>query len=261
MPVPRTYQCEAVILKKSPFGEAGLMVTLFTRGQGKVRAVARGARRSTSKLVGHLEPLTQVHLSIARGRSMDHIGQAQIIQNFSGIKEDLAAVAKALYVAELVDGFGAEANSNQPLYDLALETLHSLNQNPDSEWPVRYFQIHLLRVSGFMPELYQCVECRQPLAPGQHQFSPSLGGTLCLTCRPETTQILRLSLRALKVLRLLHRGTLREAIPLKVGTGLAEELKSLMGNTVSYWLEREIRSNSFLEQLHRESKRRVFLGF
>ena len=208
--------------------------------------------------MGHLEPLTQVQLSIAHGRSMDYIGQAQIIQNFSSLKEGLDAMAKALYVAELVDGFGAEASSNQPLYDLALETLHSLNQNTDSEWPLRYFQVHLLRVSGFMPELYCCVECRQSLAPGQHRFSPSLGGTLCLTCRPETSQVLHLSLRALKVLRLLHRGTLKETIPLRAGPGLAEELKSLMGNTVSYWLEREIRSNSFLEQLHNESKRGVY---
>ena len=104
MPVPRSYHCEAVILKKSPFGEAGLAVTFITRDQGKVRAIARGARRSTSKLMGHLEPLTQVQLSIARGRSMDYIGQAQIIQNFSSLKEDLGAVAKALYVAELAEG-------------------------------------------------------------------------------------------------------------------------------------------------------------
>lgn len=258
MPVPRSYHCDAVVLKKSPFGEAGLAVTLFTRGQGKVRAVARGARRSTSKLMGHLEPLTQVQLSITLGRGMDYIGQAQIIDNFSGIKEDLGAVAKALYVAELVDGFGAEASPNQPLYNLTLETLHALNQNPDSEWPLRFFQLHLLRVSGFMPELYQCVECRQPLAPGQHRFSPSMGGALCLTCRPETYQVLHLSLRALKVLRLLHRGTLREAMPLQEIPALAEELKALMGNTVRYWLEREIRSNSFLEHLRSESKRGVY---
>ena len=109
-----------------------------------------------------------------------------------------------------------------------------------------------------MPELYQCVECRQPLAPDKHRFSPSIGGTLCLTCRPETTQVFHLSLRALKVLRLLHRGTLKDAIPLKVDPALAQELKSLMDNTVSYWLEREIRSNSFLEQLRSESGRGVY---
>ncbi len=109
-----------------------------------------------------------------------------------------------------------------------------------------------------MPELYQCVECRQSLEPGQHRFIPSMGGTLCISCRPETPHVLPLSLRALKVLRLLHRGTLREALPIKVSPALNEEIKALMGATVSYWLEREIRSNSFLEQLHNESKRGVY---
>ena len=68
MAPPRTYHCEALILKHVPFGEADLLVTFFTRERGKIRAVARGARRSNSKLVGHLEPLTQVNLSVAQGR-------------------------------------------------------------------------------------------------------------------------------------------------------------------------------------------------
>ena len=258
MPVTRSYQCEALTLNKSPFGEGGLMVTLFTRELGKVRAVARGARRSTSKLIGHLEPLTQVHLSMAHGRDLAYINQAQVIQNFTRLKEDLDAVAKALYVSELVDGFGAEASPNQPLYSLALETLHTINQHPDSEWPLRFFELHLLRVSGLLPELYRCVECSQPLAPGKHRFSVSVGGTLCLNCRPETAHVRPLSFRALKVLRLLHRGQLREAIPLKIVPALKEEISSLLSNAVSYWMEREIRSNSFLDQLHNEQKQGVY---
>ena len=77
MAPPRTYRCEAIILGYTPLGEADLLVTMFTRDQGKVRAVGKGARRSTSKLVGHLEPLTVVKLSMAHGRSMDIISQAE----------------------------------------------------------------------------------------------------------------------------------------------------------------------------------------
>ena len=258
MPGPRSYQCEALTLKKSPMGEADLLVTLFTRDQGKVRAVAKGARRSTSRLVGHLEPLTQVQLSVAHGRSLDYISQAQVIGNFISLKSDLTAVSNGFYVAELVDGFGQESSPNQPLYRLALETLQCMDQHLDSQWPLRYFELHLLRVSGFMPELYRCVECRKTLTPDQHRLSPAVGGTLCPDCRPEGVHVRSLSLRALKVLRLLDRGQLPEIVSMKLDSPLAAELESLTGGAVKYWLEREIRSKSFVDQLQSESQRKVY---
>ena len=258
MPAPRSYHCEGLTLKKSTLGEADLLITLFTREQGKVRAVAKGARRSTSKLVGHLEPLTQGRFSMSHGKNLDYINQAQVTESFAEIKGDLGALTKALYVAELVDGFGAEANPNPALFTLAVDTLHAIMQHPESEWPLRFFEIHLLAVSGLMPELYQCVECRQTLTPGEHRFSPSVGGTLCTVCQPEKAHVRPLSLRALKVLRLIHRGPMADVLSLKTDESLSEELKSLTGGTVSYWLEREIRSKSFLDQLQRESRRQVY---
>jgi len=258
MAAPRTYRCEALTLKKSPMGEADLVVTLFTKDRGKLRAVAKGARRTSSKLMGHLEPLTHVRLSLAQGRNLDYVTQAQVVESFANLKQDLGAITKGLYVAELVDGFGSEASSNQPLYQLAIEILKSIEQDPENEWPLRFFEMHLLRVSGLMPELYRCVECQQSLSPGGHRFSPTLGGTLCSNCQPAGAQVRPLSLRALKVLRLLHRSPLPSVMGLKADPTLAYELKSVLGGTVSYWLDKEIRSNSFLEQLHRESKTAVY---
>jgi DNA repair protein RecO (recombination protein O) len=258
MPVPRYYLCDGLTLKKSTLGEADLIVTLFTREHGKLRAVAKGARRSTNKLVGHLEPLTLGRFSMSNGKSLDYINQVQITETFAAIKSDLGAVSKALYVAELVDGFGAEANPNPALFNLAVETLQAIGQVPESEWPLRFFEIHLLAVSGLMPELYQCVECNQALSPGEHRFSPAVGGTLCSVCQPENAHVRPLSLRALKVLRLIHRGPMAAVLSLKADDKLTDELKSLIGGAVSYWLEREIRSKSFLEQLHRESRSQVY---
>ncbi len=254
MAPPRTYQCEALTLKKATFGEADLMVTLYTREYGKLRAVAKGARRSTSKLVGHLEPLTQLRLALAKGRNLDIITQAQVLESFTPLKENLEAVSQGLYVAELTDGFGAEDNPNAPLYRLALETLHSLEQNPGNEIPLRYFELHLLRVSGLMPELQICVECGRDLEPEGHRFSPNVGGALCPECNPSDANVRPLSLRALKVLRSMQRGRLAEVTRLNLDIDLAQELKSLLGTSIAFWLGKEIRSNSFIEQLLRESK-------
>ena len=184
MAPPRTYRCEAITLKTAPLAEADLLVTLFTRERGKLRAVARGARRVSSKLIGHLEPLTQVRLSMAQGRNLDYVNQAQVIDGFSDLKQDLDATTKGFYVAELVDGFGSEASPNPPLYQVAEDVLKSIGLNPNSDWPLRFFEMQLLNLSGLMPELYRCVECRTTLSPDKHRFSPALGGAICTDCRP-----------------------------------------------------------------------------
>ena len=251
MPAPRQYHSEALTLRKMPLGESDLIVTFYTRDSGKLRAVAKGARKNSSRLVGHLEPLTQVSLSLARGRNLDMVTQAQVMSNFPPLKDHLEAITKGLYLAELVDGFGSEDQANPALYNLALDTLNAVAKNPDSDLPLRYFEFRLLAVSGLMPELYNCVECRCPLEPGAHRFSPNVGGVICLDCNPEEAPIRPLSVRALKVLRLFHRGSPAQAYPLHLDTALAHELKTLLAAAVSYWLEREIRSNSFLEHLQR----------
>ena len=257
MAPPRTYRTEALTLRRSTLGEADLLLTLYTKDRGKIRAVAKGARRSTSKLVGHLEPLTRVQLSLSIGRSLDIITQAQVLSNFTPLKETLAGITKGLYVAELVDGFGSEAQSNPAVYDLALGTLDAIAKDPESELPLRFFELRLLNASGLMPELYECVECRRPVAPGSHRFSPNVGGILCLDCGPAEAQIRPISLRALKVLRLFHRASTSQTPSISVAPALAQELKTLLASTISFWLEKEIRSNSLMEHLQRDTKSAV----
>ena len=212
--------------------------------------MARGARRSNSKLVGHFEPLTQVKLSLAQGRNLDYVTQAQVLDGFGSLKENLEAITKGLYLAELVDGFGSESNPTQALYRLVIDALHAIEADPDSDLPLRFFELHLLQVSGLMPELYRCVECRSSLTPGRHRFSPNLGGTLCLDCNPTDARLRPLSLRTLKLLRLLHRTRMAELPALTIDAVLARELKALLSITIQYWLDKEIRSNSFMEHVH-----------
>ena len=250
----RTYRCEGLTLRKASIGEADLVVTVLTGDHGKVRAVAKGARRSSSRLVGHLEPLTLSRLSLERGRNLDIVSQAEVIDGFPAIKDDLALMTRGLYVAELLDGFGPEDSPSPALYNLAVSALRSLPLAAEPEAPLRYFELHLLRLTGMLPELYQCVECRRDVAPDGHRFSVNLGGVLCPSCTPPEAHVRPLSLRAMKVLRLMHRGGLREVGRLGLNPQLSAELKSILSGTVRYWLGKEVRSNSFLEQLHSEER-------
>ena len=248
----RTYRCEGLTLRKTAFGEADLVVTLFTGDRGKVRAVAKGARRSSSKLVGHLEPLTLSRLSMAKGRELDIVTQAQSEDGFTALKEDLASLTRGLYVAELLDGFGPEDSPSPGLFRLAVNVLRALPGAPEPEAPLRYFEFHLLRLNGMLPELYQCVECRRDVEPEAHRFSVNLGGVLCPNCTPLEARVRPLSLRAMKVLRLMHRGSLGEVSALRLNPPLAAELKAILSGAVRYWLGKEVRSGAFLERLQGE---------
>lgn len=259
---PRSYQCQGLVLKSASLGEAGLMATLYTRDMGKLKAVVRSGRKPTSKMVGHLEPLNLVHLSLAASRpgGIDTVTQVQTLDSHSGLKADLESISRALYVAEVADGFGAEGSPNADLYNLLLETVGALQEDSDPELTLRYFDLHVLKCSGFMPELYGCVECRRGLEAGRHHFSPEAGGALCSACTPSGPRIMGLSLQAMKVLRFMDRGEMPELARLRIDPPLRRELKDLLDAALKYWLDREVHSRRFLEHLERPPRVGVLKG-
>ncbi len=256
MTLPRTYRAVGLTLRKSPVGEADLVSSLYTREHGKLEVLARGARRLTSRLMGHFEPLTLVRLSISRGRSLDIVAEAEVVNAFPEVKAGYTGVARGLYVAELVDGFSALAVSNPALLDLALQTLNAIGANPDApdddagaNFPLRYFDLQLLNLSGFMPELYRCVECGEELEPERHRFAVGAGGALCPDCvTPEDVVVRSLSLPALKLLRLLHRTESVERLPrLSIPNPVQREVHGILNETLQHWLDRQVRSQAFLD--------------
>ena len=255
MTQPRTYRAVGLTLRKSPVGEADLISSLYTREHGKLDVLARGARRLTSKLMGHFEPLTLVRLSIARGRTLDIVSEAEVMNAFQSVKSDYANVARGLHVAELVDGFSASSTPNPQVLDLALQTLDAIGNQPIAfrdgsyaELPLRYFDLQILRLSGFLPELYQCVECGDALEPERHRFAAGAGGVLCSTCTSDDVVVRPLSLPTLKVLRLLHRAESIATLPnLRIPPAVQSEVSSVLHESLQYWLDRRLRSQSFMD--------------
>ena len=255
MTQPRTYRTTGLVLRKSQAGEADLISSLYTREHGKLDVLARGARRLTSKLIGHFEPLTLVRLSIARGRTLDIVAEAEVVNAFPDVKADYASVVRGLHVAELIDGFSASSATNPQVLDLALQTLEAIGKQPhgsgddhSQDLPLRYFDLKLLQLSGFLPELYQCVECGDELEPARHRFAAGAGGAICPDCGPPEIVVCPLSLPALKVLRLLHRTESVERLPpLSMPESVQREVHSILIETLQYWLDRQLRSQSFLD--------------
>ncbi len=248
MSKPRTYQTEAIIIRKIKLGEADRILTLYTPRLGKIRAVAKGVRRPRSKLAGHLELLTHSQVSLARGRNLDTIIGSQTINSFLPLKSDLWLTSCALYAIELVDQFTADDIENYPLFQLLLETMEHLCQGGNNELALRYFELHLLNEVGYRPQLQQCVSCQSTLEPAIYSFCPSAGGMLCPHCR-QNQLTYPISVDGLNGLRLLQSSDYNTARKLKMNPKLSDELEGVMRNYLKYLLEREIKSTAWLDAL------------
>lgn len=245
---PRTYKTEGIILRQTPLGEADRILTIYTPDDGKVRAVAKGVRRPKSRLRGHLELLNHASISIAHGRNLDVVGEAEVIRSFRELKADLGRVSIGMYLAELVDGFAVENASSPETYQLLMDGLDWLCRAANAELLVRHFEVWLLDVSGYRPEVVACVGCRAELEPGDHLFACASGGALCPSCRVDSDEaLIPLSLRAMKVLRFLQRQPdYGQVDGLKVGRGELRELERLLRAYVRHIVERDLKSAEFM---------------
>ncbi len=245
---PRTYKTRGVVLKQMPLGEADRILTLCTHDRGKVRAVARGVRRMKSRLSGHLEPLTHVRISVAEGRDLDHLNEAETVHSFRALREDLDRVSVAVYLCELTDSFTAEGAPTPEILELLLATMRMMEGGEGSPMLVHAFEAKVLGYSGFGPEVQRCAQCRSELDPDDHVHSSSAGGILCPSCKVKSGDaMVSVSMNAIKVLRFLQRESIRRAPSLNVSPALVGEVERLLSAYIRHVLERELKSTEFMK--------------
>lgn len=240
------YKSEAVIIRRMDLGEADKILTIFTPHFGKLRVVAKGVKKVTSRLAGHVELFTRTSMLLAKARNLDIVTQSETVDAYRTLHDDLSRIAYASYASELLDALLPDELENYAVYKLMAQTLSLLSEDPDPERVVRWFEMQLLGYMGYAPELSRCVECRNEPTQTVNGFSPALGGVVCASCR--RTGVGRdLSVNALKVLRLLQRNGYSAAGRLKIGPDLHEELQAHMQGYITYILERELRSTNFIK--------------
>jgi DNA repair protein RecO (recombination protein O) len=238
------YKEQGIVLRSIKLGEADKIVTILTHGSGKVRGVAKGIRKTTSRFGARLEPFTHVNLMLYRGRgSLDTITQAEILAPHLRIREDLARFAAAETMVEAVDKVAEEHERNTRLVLLLLHGLRALDAGPaDPAAVAESFVLKLLSVSGFHPSLVACAVCGG-VAPTL--WSSGLGGAVCaidadpgaIAVAPETLALL---------------ATLAEVDLSEAGERLAaderrrREARRLLFGFTEYHLERRMRSVAML---------------
>jgi DNA repair protein RecO (recombination protein O) len=249
MPKPRNYQTEAIIIKKTKLGEADTILTLYTPNLGKTQGFAKSLRKTKSKMAGHLELLTHSQISLVRGRNIDTITGTQTIDSFLPLKSDLELTSCALYATELVNQFAAEDVEDEPVFQLLLATLKRLSQRENSELVLRYFELQLLGLVGYRPQLEQCVACHTPLKESGNYFCPGAGGIVCANCRPTQPFAYSLSSEAQKALRLLQDSDYEAVSSMALTPELSHHLEVIIRNYIRYLLERDVKSAAWLDSL------------
>ncbi|MCC6499692.1 MAG: DNA repair protein RecO [Anaerolineales bacterium] len=252
MPQPkfRSVRVDAVVLRHSDYGEADRLLTLYTRQRGKMRVIAKGARKIASRKAGHIEPFTHVKLQLATGRDMFLLTQADTVDAYLPLRDDLLLTGHAAYALELLDRFTYEDETENPtLFRLLTETLTRLASRADVWLVLRFYEMRLLDQLGFRPQLFECVNCGREIKPEDQFFSFSAGGVICPRCGQGLKHLHSISVEALKYLRHFQRSGYAEASRARPDLDVQRETESLMQGYFTYLLERELNTPGFLKKI------------
>ncbi len=246
----RSFRVEAVVLRHADWGEADRLITLYTRERGKVRAIAKGARKIRSRKAGHLEPFTRVTLQLARGHDLLIVTQADTLDAYLAIHENLIKTGHAAYVVELLDRFTYEDDTeNYGIFRLLSEVLSRLEQEADPWLAIRYYELRLLDLLGYRPHLFECANCGREIIAEDQYFSAAQGGVLCPTCGAGLPGASNGSENALKYLRHFQRSDYAAAQRARPTLEVQSEVEALLQSYVTYLLERALNSPDFIRQI------------
>lgn len=230
-----TYRDEGVVLRTIRLGEADRIVTLLTRNHGKVRAVAKGVRKTKSRMGGRVEPLTHAALMCWKGRELDVVTQAEVIDSFRTIRESLALLTPALTVLEIVDQLALADMESEALFAMVIGALRTLERT-GSPLVLGAFCFKLLALEGLSPALDRCARCGQP--EPLVAFDPDEGGFLCRGCRRGQA----VSEEVVALARGVMSGQLGRLVE-EDPHGAVDELERLGIGAIEHHLNRRLRSS------------------
>ncbi|HJW21095.1 MAG TPA: DNA repair protein RecO [Candidatus Limnocylindrales bacterium] len=253
MPVPRRYTTEAIVLSRFDYAEADRILTLITPGGGKLKAIAKGIRRPTSRIGGSLEPFAELRLALAHGRTFDVVTQVEVIHPWLRLRDDLLSFGTASYLAELADGTLEERHAAEAVYLMLKRAYEILDAGMAPARVARWFEMRLADELGVRPEVDRCVECGRLLgAEERYRWVPPLGGVLCERCPGPPHERVALSLEALKLLKAYQRLDIEALATLRLRPETEREVETAMREFLAYSLDRSPRSLAFLDEVRAE---------
>jgi len=247
-------QTEAIVLRVIDYGESDRIVTFCTADFGKIRGIAKGARRSRKRFVNALEPFScsRVHFSRRGPDSLALIEGCDILSHFPAIRADLEKTLAASYLIDLTDQFTPEDKKSETSFYLLYNFLQLLEETAMTEALLRFFEMRLLRISGYDPVLNHCLCCKTPIGKqAAYRFDAAKGGLTCNVCEPESPDAIPVSLGTIRTLLLGREMEIDRLGRLLLSGRSADESRRLLAYFIRHILGRELKSVHVLNEIRR----------
>jgi DNA repair protein RecO (recombination protein O) len=254
MSARESHKTAGFVLKSLSYGESDLIVTFYSREFGKLKGIAKGAKRSKKRFANVFEPFSLANIIFSRKNrdALAFIEACDIIDHYAAIRQDLEKTLTASYFIDLADHFSPEGKHNEDLFALLADFLAMLTRENVSDAAIRFFEMRLLKIAGFEPALTACVHCKTPVINGAaYYFYPKEGGIFCAACaRPERydQSVSAGTVRTLLLGKDMDIGKMKLVC---LSRNQAIESRNILCGFISYVLGKEVKSFKVMEQVRR----------
>lgn len=249
------FKTEAIVLKSINYGESDKILTFFTKDFGKIKGIAKGARRSKKRFQNALNLFTHLRLIFfeKEGMGLVRIDSCDILSTFQKIREDLKKIFHANYFLELTNEISGEWEKNINAYNLLHFSLSILDQIEAKQDYLRIFEIKLLSIFGYRPNLKRCNICKKPLEEVVDQnllfFSEEKGGMVCDICSIGLNGLTPFSLGTLRVIEKIAELDLRDVQKIKFSPQILAETERILPSFLQYQLGKELKTLKVLKEI------------
>jgi DNA repair protein RecO (recombination protein O) len=248
------HKSPAIVLYALDYGESDRIVTFYTSEYGKLKGIAKGARRSKKRFSNALEPFSYGNIIFSKkGRAtLSLIEGCDVVNHHANIRGELENTLISSYLIELIDKFTPEGKKNTELFQLLLNFLGLIDMGNFSEALIRFFEIRLLKHTGYEPVLDRCLVCRQPLIEKTaYYFVTREGGLKCTTCCQNNSGSLYVSLGTIKTLLLGKETDLDRISRIILSDQMEKESRNILVSFIYHIIGKEIKSLHVLNEIRK----------
>jgi len=239
----------AIIMRVKEFGESDLLVSFFTPDKGRLKGVAKGARRSRRRFSNSLDLfcLTNLEYELKRGKDLHFLHSSRLLSGFAGIRSDFTSLSLASYMVELTEILFPPLVPDRRMFDLLKDSFIRLNQGQSSRIIRIVFEARAMALGGYAIHLEKCCNCRRPYTgEGRAVFIRSKGGISCLKCGQGSSLTRELSPAAVKAISIIQSGTLDTIEGLALTDEVIGEIRPVLALHIEYRIGRRLKSAEYL---------------
>jgi DNA repair protein RecO (recombination protein O) len=246
----KIYTSQAIIMRIKEFGETDLLVTFFTPDKGRLKGIAKGARKSRKRFVNCLDVfcLAELDYSLKREGSLYFLNSGRLINAYPGIRSDFAILSKASYMVELTEILFPWGVADRKMFELLKSSLDALAEVGKGDIMPFIFEVKAMSLGGYGINLDKCAICGRPYkGEGRAVFKREKGGIACLKCQQETAVNPGVDPQAVEMIKMMQAHPLGSLLKMHLIEGITKEIKPVLRLHREYHLGQRPKTAAYLE--------------